>query len=357
MATEGWSVLTQRINTLRKPLTSISTRFRSLSPTTQTVVENVVIWTIAALAVWWVARGLTLGKFVASFKHANLPLFLTANLTSFFIWWLGETYLFARLFSLFHKPCSFREVLAPSAAQYFLQVVNILVAAAALVLFLNRRKGVSWTAASWTLLFQGFIDAILLATGFVAAGVLRPQSPIHRFLPYACAALLFFIAVAWWWGHGRPRRRAWQWLYDWPGLHAFRAAGWHEYLELGLIRLAIFLPQGFLFYLEMRAFRADVPLDATLALTPGLLLAAGEPITPSGLGPLQAVMVDGLMRFAPRARLLTAGLAISIMHILCRLPLGVGAAGTFVRRVLTSEGQPTQAQPSTGSQASALAHQ
>jgi hypothetical protein len=346
MATEGWPVLVQCVRTLRTPFASIARRFRSFSPTTQTIAQEVAIWLIAGLAVWWVARGLTIGKFVASFKHANLQLFLAANLTSFFIWWLGETYLFARLFTLFHKPCTFREVLAPSAAQYFLQVVNILVAAAALVLFLNRRKGVSWTAASWTLLFQGFIDAILLAIGFTAAGVLRPQSPIHRFLPYACVALLFFIAVALWWGHGRPRNRAGQWLYDWPGLHAFRAAGWHEYLELGLIRLAIFLPQGFLFYLQMRAFHANVPFDATLALTPGLLLAAGEPITPSGLGPLQAVMVDGLARFAPRARLLSAGLAISIMHILCRLPLGVGAAGTFVRRVLTSEGRPPQGQSS-----------
>jgi hypothetical protein len=48
-------------------------------------------------------------------------------------------------------------------------------------------------------------------------------------------------------------------------------------------------------------------------------------------------MVDGFARFAPRGELLAAALGVSIMQLLCRIPMGVGTAGTFARKVLTAE--------------------
>ena len=54
-------------------------------------------------------------------------------------------------------------------------------------------------------------------------------------------------------------------------------------------------------------------------------------------GPLQAVLVDGLAKYASHDRILAAALGISVLALLCRLPLGLGAAGTFARRVLAIE--------------------
>ena len=298
------------------------------------MIEDAAVWIVAGAIVWYVARGLTPDALVRHIRQADLKLFLAANLTSFLIWWLGDTYLFARLFSFFHGPCRFREVVAPSAAQYFLQAVNVAVAAGALVLFLNRRKQVPWLTATWTVVFQSLVDGIALALLFVVVSLLWPKSPVGWSLPYASLALLFLLLVALWWHRGKPRTRLGRWLYTRPGLHAFRTAGWHEYLVLGGIRLATFVPQSVLYYYQLRSFDALVPFNIVVALTPAMLLVVNTPFTPSGVGPLQAVIVDGMRRFAPHGRLLAASLAISAMQLLCRLPLGVGAAGTFARKVM-----------------------
>jgi len=240
---------------------------------------------------------------VKALERCDLRLFVAANVCSFVIRWLADTYLFARLFSFFHGRTTYREVLPASTAQYFLQAVNVLVADGAMVLFLHKRKGVEWLVA----------------------------------LPYAVAALGFFLCAALWWMRGRPASRPARWLWTGRGMRAFRSARPYHYGVLGLIRMAIYIPNAVAFYLYFVSFRLNVPLAAVLAMSPALTFAQSAPVTPSGLGPLQAVMVDGFAQFAPRGELLTVALGVSIVQLLCRIPMGVGAAGTFARKVLTAE--------------------
>jgi uncharacterized membrane protein YbhN (UPF0104 family) len=187
------------------------------------------------------------------------------------------------------------------------------------------------------MMFQGLIDALALSGLTTAAGLLFPQSKIRVALPYAGGAFGFLVAVALWWAFAKPKRGLTKWMHERPSAHAFRAAGLREYLALGSIRLTMMIAQGFLYYYSIAAFAPKVPMIATLALTPAIQAASNEPITPQGLGPLQAVAVGGLAKFAPREQILAAALGISVLQLLCRLPLGLGAAGTFARRVLAIE--------------------
>jgi uncharacterized membrane protein YbhN (UPF0104 family) len=311
--------------------------FQSQHPAVQIIAQNVFVWAIALAIIWYVARGLTIHQIADALEHSDLALFLAANVASFVIRWLADTYLFSCLFSFFHRRTSYREVLPASTAQYFLQAFNVLLADGAMVLFLHQRKKVEWVTAGWTMAFQGFVDAILMAALTVALGVLAPFSPIHAALPYAAAALGFLAAAAGWWMWGNSTTRFGQWLRNRRGLRAFRLARPHHFAVLGLIRAAIYVPNALSFYLYLVAFHLNVPLLAVVALSPALMFAQSAPITPSGLGPLQAVMVAGFSDFAPRSELLTAALGVSIVQLLCRVPMGLGAAGTFARRVLASE--------------------
>jgi hypothetical protein len=319
-------------------LSKLRSWYRSLSPAKQTLLQNAVIWGVAALCMWWVSRSVSFQQFFKSLREARIGLFIVVNVGSFFLSWLGDTFLFATLFNFFHdRKTRFRELLPATAAQYFLQAINILAANGALVVFLNRRKGVKWLTATWTLMFQGLIDALVGSGLAVIAGVAMPSSPIHRIWPYAAGAFAFLVAVALWWAWGKPKTGPEKWMYNRPSAKAFRDAGLRAYLALGSIRLALNSIQGFLYYYSIVAFAPKVPLTQILALTPGIQAARDEPITPQGLGPLQVVIVNGLSKYAPHDKLLAAALGISIMALLCRLPLGLGAAGTFARRVLTIE--------------------
>jgi uncharacterized membrane protein YbhN (UPF0104 family) len=324
----------------REYWSKVVSKYASLTPTQQMIVNNVIIWGIGAVCVWWVAHGVTFGKFFEALKHSKIWLFVLVNVISFFVWWLGDTLLFATLFNFFHKrKTRFRELLYATAAQYFLQAVNILAADGALIVFLNRRKGVKWLTATWTMMFQGLIDALVLSGLALVAGLAVPSSPMHKVWPYAAGVFAFLVAVALWWAWGKPITRIEKWMYNRPSAKAFREAGLRAYLTLGSIRLTMNVIQGFLYYYSFIAFAPKVPLVQTLALTPGIQAASNEPITPQGLGPLQAVIVNGLSKYAPGDRILAAALGISIMALLCRFPLGLGAAGTFARRVLEIEAE------------------
>ncbi len=316
---------------------SLGRWFRSRSTTEHVLLQNLIVWTIGAGLVIYVSRGFTFHQLAATLKRCDLTLFVAANVGSVLLRWLLDTFLFATLFSFFHRRTTYREVLPASTALYFLQAVNVLVADGAMVIFLHRRKGVEWLTAGWTMAFQGFVDAILMSSLTIVLALLVPWSPIRIALPYASAALAFFVCVAFWWMHGTATTRLGRWLKGRHGLRAFRMARLHHYIVLAFIRFMMYVPNAFAFYIYLLAFRLHVPVAAVLALSPALMFAQSAPVSPSGLGPLQAVMVDGLARFAPRDALLMASLGVSIVQLLCRIPMGVGSAGTFARLVLSTE--------------------
>jgi Lysylphosphatidylglycerol synthase TM region len=327
---------------------SLSEWFRSRSAAEQVLLQNLLIWAVAVALVIYLARGLTIHQLIAALEHCDLTLFVAANLCSFVIRWLADTYLFARLFSFFHGQTTYREVLPASTAQYFLQAINVLVADGAMVVFLHQRKRVEWITACWTMAFQGFVDAILIAALTVIVAMLIPWSPIRIALPYAGAALAFFICAALWWMRGRSTSKPGRWLRARRGMRAFRSARPYHYAALGSIRMAIYVPNVVAFYLYFVSFRLNVPFAAVVALSPALMFAQSAPVSPSGLGPLQAIMVDGFARFAPRGELLTVALGVSLVQLLCRIPMGVGTAGTFARKVLTAERTAENSTPMQG---------
>jgi hypothetical protein len=86
-------------------------------------------------------------------------------------------------------------------------------------------------------------------------------------------------------------------------------------------------------YFQVHAFRINTNLAAVFALLPVVLLVDGLPITPVGLGPVQAILVAGLAAYGSRARLLAMALSISFMQIALQSPLGLGSAAAFAREV------------------------
>lgn len=296
-------------------------------------VHTLAVYALALGIIWYLARGVAPAQLLGSFSMADLRIFIPACAGSFSIWFLGETFLFATLFSYFHARTSFREMLPANAAQYFLQLVNTAVAGTALVLFMNRRKNVPWLAGGCTLIFQTLLDFQIMAAMALVAALADPGSLAGRF--WYVPALLFgpLLLNSWFWMRGRPKSRAGQWIYDRPSMHCFRIAQPVHYLKLAGIRTAIFLAYGVMLYFQVRGFRIKVHPADVFAFLPAVLLFDGLPITPVGLGPVQAIMVTGFQPYAPRARLLAMALSISFMNIAFQAPLGLGSAGAIAREV------------------------
>ena len=149
-----------------------------LSPRTKTILQNLAAYAIAAAIICYASRGVSWSEVAAACRHSSLSLFLLASTAGFLIWFIGETFLYSRLFSYFHAPTTPRELLPTMAAVYFLQIVNSWVAGGAFVLFLHVRKRVPWLMSGCTLLFQGYLDAIRFAALTMLAIAVVPTSPI-----------------------------------------------------------------------------------------------------------------------------------------------------------------------------------
>jgi uncharacterized membrane protein YbhN (UPF0104 family) len=290
-------------------------------------------YVVALSIIWCLARNVSVGQLLHNFSIANPWIFVPASAGSFTVWFVGETFLFATLFSCFHTRTSFREMMPVNAAQYFLQLVNTAVAGAALVMFMHRRKGVAWLSGGCTLIFQTVLDFQIMAAMALIVAVLDPSSLTRKFWLVPAMILMLLPLNLWFWMRGRPVSALGQWVYDRPSLISFRTARPLHYLKLSAIRTVIFLAYGAMLYLQIRGFRIKVhPADA-FAILPAVLLVDGLPMTPVGLGLVQAVLVSGLAAYASRARLLAMALSISFMNIAFQAPLGLGSAGTFAREI------------------------
>lgn len=293
-------------------------------------------YALAFVIIWYLARDIAPAQLLHNFSMANPWVFVPASLGSFAVFFGGETLLFAWLFSYFHTRTSFREMLPANAAQYFLQLINSALGGTALVMFMNRRKGVPWLAGGCTLIFQALLDFQIMAAMALVAALLAPRSIMHRYWYYPAVVLAPLMLNSWFWMRGRPRSRLGRWFYERPSMQAFRIAQPVHYVRLGAIRTAIFLAYGVMLYFQIRGFRVRVHPADVFSFLPALLFFDGLPFTPVGLGPVQAILVTGLQAYASSARLLAMALSISFMNIAFQAPLGLGSAGAFAREVTSA---------------------
>jgi uncharacterized membrane protein YbhN (UPF0104 family) len=314
----------------------------SKNPVRKTVLQNLVAYLIAAGIIYYAARGVSWRLVISAGSHATLSIFAIASLGGFLCWFFGETVLYSRLFSYLHGPTRTVELLPTMAAVYFLQIVNSYVASGAFVLFLHARKRVPWIVGGCTLLFQGYLDAMLLVTLSLLAIALVPASPIRQGLNYAAGVLCAGCLIAsFWllWGR-RLRSGNWlQWLYERPSMASFRMARPSQYIKLLAIRFLIVVVAGFALYGQFVSFHIAVPLTQTLALTPFIVAIGNSPFSPGGIGTTQLVFTLVFARFASKDDLFAVSLAVTAFNFLVRIPMGLAISAPLVEVAAEVEGE------------------
>jgi uncharacterized membrane protein YbhN (UPF0104 family) len=311
-------------------------------PVRKTVVQNLVAYAIAAAIVCYAARGVSWRQVAGAGGHATLWIFVIASVGGFLCWFIGETVLYSRLFSYFYGPTRTVELLPTMAAVYFLQIVNSYVASGAFVLFLHARKRVPWIMGGCTLLFQGYLDAMLLATLSLLAIALVPTSPIRLGLNYAAGVLGAGCLIAsFWllWG-ARLRSGNWlRWIYERPSMASFRMARPSHYIKLFAIRFLIVLGAGFALYGQFVSFHIGVPLMQTLALTPLIVAIGNSPFSPGGIGTTQLVFTLAFARFASKDDLFALSLAVTAFNLAVRIPMGLAMSAPLAEEAVEVESE------------------
>jgi hypothetical protein len=290
------------------------------------VLQNFIVYSLAAVIVGYAARSVSWTQVADASSQATLWLFVAASLGGFLCWFFGEDILFSRLFSYFHGPTRARELLPTMAAFCFFQIVNSYVASSAYVLFLHTRKRVPWLTGGCTLLFQGYVDVMLLSALSLLAAALVPTSAIGLGRYYAAGVLGAGCVIAsFWlmWG-AHLRDGNWlRWLYERPSMTTFRMARPSHFIKLLSIRLLIVVGTGFALYGQLVSFHIRVPLVQALAMTPLIVAIGNSPFTPGGIGTTQLLFTIAFARFAGKSDLFALSLAVSAFNLLVRAPMGL----------------------------------
>jgi uncharacterized membrane protein YbhN (UPF0104 family) len=302
----------------------------------KTFLQSLLVYAIAALIVWYVARDVSWIQILHTMSRATIWLLLVASLGGFLCWFVGETFLFSRLFSYFHGRTGAIELLPTVATVYFLQIINSLVASGAFVLFLHTRKRVPWIAGGCTLMFQSYVDIMLLAILSLVAIDLVPSSPIRPGLGYAAGVLGAIVLITGFWLFWEPRPgfgKLLLWLYERPSMVSFRMARPSHYIRLLTIRLLIFVGAGIALYGQFVSFHIKVPIVQVLALTPFVLAIGNAPISPAGIGTTQLVFTIGFAHFASKDDLMAVSLAATAFNFLFRIPMGLVSGPSLVQEI------------------------
>jgi len=299
--------------------------------------RNLAGYMIAALIIWYAARGVSWGQLLDVERSANVWMFAGFSTVGFLCWFIGETFLYSRLFSYVHSRTRPLELLPTMYSVYFLQIVNSYVASGALLLFLHVRRRIPWLMSGFTLLFQGYLDAVLFAALVLMAIALVPTSPIRIGLGVAAVVLGVgcFIASFWLlWGAWLPSRTWLGWLYKRPSMESFRNATFAQYLELMTIRFLIILGAGLTLYGQFVSFHIGISLAQTLAMTPFVVAIGNSPFSPGGIGTTQLAFTMAFARFGSKESLFALSLAVSAFGLLVRIPLGLVIGDSLMREVV-----------------------
>jgi uncharacterized membrane protein YbhN (UPF0104 family) len=297
------------------------------------MLQSLATYAIAAGVVFYASRGVSWKQVVEAASHANLWIFVIASLGGFLCWFIGEAILYSNLFGLFHGKTGVRELLPTMSAVFFLQIANSYVASGAFVLFLHARKRVPWIMGGCTLMFQGYLDAMLLAALSLCAIALVPTSPMRLGLNYFAGVLgIGCIITSFWlfWGARLPVGNWLRWIYERPSMVSFRMGRPTQYLKLFAIRFLIVMGAGFALYGQFCSFHIGIPLIQTLALTPFIVAIGNSPLSPGGIGTTQLVFTLAFARFASKNDLFAVSLAVTVFNLVVRIPMGLAMGAPLV---------------------------
>ena len=294
------------------------------------VARQAAPWAIAAAILWFVFERVPIADAWNAAAEARLFEFALVTAAMVTGWWLLESRAFAYLFTRFNAPVSWGEARSLRGVTYLATPINWNLGTAAIILHLRRSKGIGAVQSTSSMIFYQTIDLMVLSTLALAGSSALPTSPAIAQIQRAAAiadgfAIIQLAAIM----ASRPR---WAWLQRLREVGIFsthRQATARDLLILVAVRTCYFSGFVLYFWLGTHAFQTSVPLLFAMAATPIILVLGSLPITPAGLGTVQAAMLYLFAPFGSEAAILAFALAYPVALICARLPIGL----LFVREL------------------------
>lgn len=266
--------------------------------------RQILPWVVAIVIFFFMFRKIPPANVLKTMGQADFTAFVIYAVGYFVIVMLIDCVGLRWAISRFSTQVSFRETILMRGATYLLMLVNYNLAQGGMAFYLRRTHKAPVFKTLGTIFFLTITDLSLMTGCGVVAAVISDVS--YRGLPlkpFVEKVALFFYAflllwILFWKYVDHPfvkpalRLKPFQWLINHQVFSTFRQLSWSDYAKTVLFRtpVVIFILVSFFFWLH--AFRSHVPLVDVLTYSPIILVIGTLPITPAGIGTVQALCVE-----------------------------------------------------------------
>ncbi len=281
-------------------------------------------WMGAVLILGYIFWNIDLNQFAEALSQANLTLYFPLIFIFIFIWFLIDSQNLHALFRHYGHRIPYHEIMNVRGLTYLLMVINYNLGVGGMAVTLNQRHNIPLTRTASLMLFYLFIEIIAL-TFMATIGAIFTMDSSHTITllmylsAFICISGTLNVIIF----QHLPECRFIRSFKNLNVLESFREIRPASYLAIAFYRGLYFASFSLFFYFGLQTFNIHIPLLSLMAFVPIIFFIGNLPITPAGLGTIQAAMLYFFQDYGTPSAIMAFSITYSTSLILLRIPIGI----------------------------------
>jgi uncharacterized membrane protein YbhN (UPF0104 family) len=290
----------------------------------RSIYKRLLPWVTAVLILIFLFRRIDMDQFFNALGHADIHIYMPLMTVFILIWFFVDSQNLTALLKHFGHRVSYVEVLAIRGLTYLLMVINYNLGVGGIALYLRQDKGIPFVRSTSLMLFYLFVDTVSL-TFMAAMGAFfsLEQSIFLNRVGWVCMIVCLACIIGAFIFRFLPQKSVFQKVKNMALFETFKDAGLKSYMVLPLWRGLYFATFILYFYLALKAFHVHISIFTIASYVPVIFFIGNLPVTPFGLGTIQAAMLFFFRQYSSEANILAFSITYSTTLILFRIPIGL----------------------------------
>jgi uncharacterized membrane protein YbhN (UPF0104 family) len=287
----------------------------------------------AHLMKWLVAFGVLVflytqvdaDKLFAAMAHARIGHYLSLATLFVLLWFLIDSHNLMFVFTLFGHGIPFRDMRTIRGSSYLFMILNYNLGLGAIAWYLKKHHNIPLMRASGIMFYYSFVETLAITLLAMAGCLLIFQDNplmygkllrIELCIGFIYIALFFIARLL-------GRKGAIGFIRNNPLFSALHEATLSGFILLCGLRVVYFLTFIVFFHFGLHCFSIHVPLTSLIGIVPVIFYIGNIPVTPFGLGTIQAAMMFFFKPYGSPEQILSFSVIYSATLLLFRAPIGL----------------------------------
>lgn len=288
------------------------------------VIKRFLPWSIAVLIICFLLWRVDYKLFIESLRMAEIFIYIPLIILFIFVWFFVESYNIQKLYQYFGHYVEYPTMLSIRGATFLLMIINYGLGAGAIAMYMKKLFGVGLLRSTGILFFYMVVEssgiALMAAAGFLLAG---DSSGIEDWVLFLASGLFLFYNIEIIVLKYIPALGFLKKFVNSSILMPIRESTLSIYIKISIQRMGYFMTFVVFFYFAVRAFHMEIPCMTLTALVPIIFFLGNLPITPFGLGTIQAAMLYFFKDYGTPANILAMSLVYTVSLMIFRAMIGL----------------------------------